>query len=203
MMLNPRRQQIVGAEGMIRLRTNRGRRGMWRAMPLLVFPLLSWLTACDKDLVSLTLPRQMAGTFRTDEAKYQGRFMKLDGDKITFGMGGTGKDRTETVESVSMSPHDKPTDFTVKLKTAEGNPDTILLQFSEVSGELRLKSQPKIVWSRRILPPQTQVAGATPAPGSTPLPPPKVETLTPERIYGDHMTIYKIDCLKPKSCKSY
>jgi hypothetical protein len=32
---------------------------------------------------------------------------------------------------------------------------------------------------------------------------PKVETITRERIYGDHMTIYRIDCIKPNVCKSY
>jgi len=144
--------------------------------------------------------------------------MKLDGDRITFGMGGTAPDRTELVERVKMTPQDHPTDYEVKLKMPDGSPDQIILQFSDqFGGELRLKSQPKIVWSRTVLPGKNQVAGtpaaapapaaaapsAAPAPGSAPLPGPKVQTLTREQIYGEHMTIYKIDCLKPNTCKSY
>lgn len=188
---------------MIRLAAHNERRRAWRSTLLLLLPLLLWLAGCDQG--TLTLPRQMAGTWRTNEAKYQGRFMKLDGDRITFGMGGTAPDKTELVERVSMTPRDHPTDYTVKLKMADGTPDAIVLQFSEQSGgELRLKSQPKIVWSRTIQPVKKQVAEApAPAPESAPLPMPKVETITRERIYGEHMTIYKIDCLKPNVCKSY
>jgi len=191
---------------MSRFSISNGRRSGMRTLALLVSPLLLWLTGCNSDPVVQTLPRQMTGTYRTEEGKYQGRFMKLDGDKITFGLGGAGPDRTEIVQSVTMTPSDKPTDFTVKLKTAEGNPDSIILQFSEQTGELKLKSQPKIIWSRRVVPGRTQVAqtpGTAAAPGTAPLPAPKVGNLTPQQIYGEHMTIYKIDCLKPNACKSY
>lgn len=190
---------------MIRHGANDERGGAWRSTPLLLLPLLLWLAGCDQG--TPTLPRQMAGTWRTSEAKYDGRFMKLDGDRITFGMGGTAPDKTELVERVSMTPRDHPTDYTVKLKMPDGTPDSIVLQFSEqFGGELRLKSQPRIVWSRTIQPVKKQVAEApapASAPASAPLSLPKHETITRERIYGEHMTIYKIDCLKPDACKSF
>ncbi len=149
---------------MIRLRAHNERRRAWRSTLVVLLPMLLWLAGCDQG--TPTLPRQLAGTWRTNEAKYDGRFMKLDGDRITFGMGGTAPDRIESVERVSMTPRDHPTDYTVKLKMPDGKPDSIILQFSEqFGGELRLKSQPKIVWSRTIQPVKKQVAEApTPAP---------------------------------------
>lgn len=189
---------------MIRLAAHNERRRAWQSTLLLLLSLSLWLTGCDQG--TPTLPRQMAGTWRTDEAKYQGRFMKLDGDRITFGMGGTAPDKIELVERVNMTPRDNPTDYTVKLKMPDGSPDSIVLQFSEkFGGELRLKSQPKIVWSRTIQPVKKQVAEApAPAPAApAALGLPKHETITRERIYGEHMTIYKIDCLKPDVCKSF
>jgi hypothetical protein len=194
---------------MIRLAAHNERRRAWRSAFLLLLPLSLWLTACNQSAqTATTLPRQMAGTWRTDEAKYDGRYMKLDGDRITFGMGGTAADRVELVERVSMTPQDNPTDFAVKLKMPDGSADSINLQYSEkFGGELRLKSQPKIVWSRKAQPVKKQVVAETPAPAPAPeqgpLPTSKHETITRERIYGEHMTIYKIDCLKPNTCKSF
>ena len=193
---------------MIRQATPNQRRRAWQST-LLLLPLLLWLAGCDQSVP--TLPRQVTGTWRTSEPKYDGRFMKLDGDRITFGMGGTAPDRTEMVQRVNMTPQDHPTDYEVKLKMPDGSPDSIILQFTDqFGGELRLKSQPKIVWSRTILPAKKQVADApapaaapAAAPGSAPLPGPKVQTITREQIYGEHMTIYRIDCIKPNVCKSY
>jgi hypothetical protein len=188
---------------MIRSAAHNERRRAWRSTLLLVLSLLLWLAGCDQG--SQTLPPQMAGTWRTAEAKYEGRYIKLDGDRMTFGMGGTAADRTELVERVNMTPRDNPTDYTVKLKMSDGTADSIVLQFSEqYGGELRLKSQPKIVWSRKSQPVKKQVAEA-PAPEAEPAPLalPKHETITRERIYGEHMTIYKVDCLKPNTCTSF
>jgi hypothetical protein len=193
---------------MIRRGEHDDQRRAWKPTLLLFLPLLLCLAGCEQG--TPTLPRQMAGTWRTNEAKYDGRFMKLDGDRITFGMGGTAPDKTELVQRVTMTPRENnPTDYTVKLKMPDGSPDSIILQYSEqFGGELRLKSQPKIVWSRTIQPVKKQVADApapaiTPAPASGPLPLPKRETITREQIYGEHMTIYRIDCIKPNVCKSY
>ena len=193
---------------MIRLAAHEERRKARRSTFLLLLPLLLCLAGCDQG--TPTLPRQMAGTWRTNEAKYDGRFMKLDGDRITFGMGGTAPDKVELVERVNMTQKENnPADYTVKLKMADGSPDSIILQYSEqFGGELRLKSQPKIVWSRSIQPVKKQVVEApapatTPAPASGSLPLPKHETITREQIYGEHMTIYRIDCIKPHVCKSY
>ena len=192
---------------MIRLAGHSEGRRAWRSTLLLLLPLLLWLAGCDQAAqTTTTLPRQMAGTWRTDEPKYDGRYMKLDGDRITFGMGGTAADKVELVERVSMTPQDNPTDFTVKLKMPDGTPDSINLQYSEkFGGELRLKSQPKIVWTRKNLPAkkQQQQVAENPAPQPAPLEMPKHETITRERIFGEHMTIYKIDCLKPNTCKSF
>ena len=194
---------------MIRLAAHNKRRRAWRSILLLLLPLLLLcLAGCDQAAqTATTLPRQMAGTWRTDEPKYEGRYMKLDGDRITFGLGGTASDRVEMVEQVTMTPLDNPTDFTVRLKMSDGGTDTIKLQYvDKFGGELHLKSQPKIAWSRKNLPPkkQQQVAEApAPQPATAPLGTPKHETITRERMYGEHMTIYKIDCLKPNTCKSF
>ena len=192
---------------MIRRAAHTERRHAWQLTLLLLLPLLLWLAGCNQAAqTATTLPRQMAGTWRTDEPKYDGRYMKLDGDRITFGLGGTAADRVELVEQVSMTPLDNPTDFAVKLKMPDGTADSVNLQYSEkFGGELRLKSQPKIVWSRKSLPAKKQQVAETPAPQPAPaaLGTPKHETITRERMYGEHMTIYKIDCLKPNTCKSF
>jgi hypothetical protein len=176
----------------------------WVARPTLVLlPLLLLLSACDWRGPQ-TLPGQMVGEWRTDEPRYHGRFVRLESDRITFGLGGLAPDSVEHVERVSASPSDNPTDYTIRLKAGDGTPDSIALQFTLLNGgELRLKSQPKIVWKRKSEParmPPTE----TPQPGASRHESPSREPLLPPaRTYGEHMTIYKIDCVKPKSCRSY
>lgn len=181
------------------------RRTAWLTAIILSLPLLS-LTGCDGS-DQQTLPKQMVGVWKTDDPRYKNRYMNVEVQRITFGMGGTSPDRPEFVDNVKTS-REHPSDYIVKLKMTDGSPDSITLQYAEQNGgELRLKSQPKIVWTRNQLPVK-KVAEATgpepaPTPTSTGLAAPKVQTLTPDRIYGDHVTIYRIDCLKPHTCKSY
>src|ERR1017187_5131159 len=134
---------------------------VWALRPtLLLFPLLLLLTGCDWRGPQ-TLPGQMVGEWRTDEPRYHGRFIKLETDRITFGLGGGAPDKTEHVERVRMAPSDNPRDYTIRLKEGDGTPDSIVLQFTaQNGGELRLKSQPKIIWKRKREPARSQPKGA-------------------------------------------
>jgi hypothetical protein len=170
-----------------------------------------------------TLPFQMVGEWRTAEPRYHGRFLRLETNRITFGLGGVAPDKTEHVERVNMAPSDNSTDYTIRLKAGDGTDDSIVLQFTpQNGGELCLKSQPKVIWKRKSESARTQPS-ATPQhetpPHETPRPEtprpetprpetprpetPRPETPPPNRTYGEHMTIYKIDCIRPKVCRSF
>jgi hypothetical protein len=152
---------------------------------LLLAPLLLSLAGCDWGGTQ-TLPGQMVGEWRTDEPRYHGRFIKLEADRVTFGLGGLGPDKAEHIERIKMTPRDNPTD-----------------QFTpQNGGELRLKSQPTIVWKRKNEPARTPPR-QTPQPETPQQKTPQCETPPPDHVYGEHMTVYKIDCLKPDVCRSY
>ena len=170
--------------------------------PLFLLPLLVLLAGCDWRGTQ-TLPGQRVGEWRTDEPRYHGRFIKLETDRITFGLGGAAPDKTEHVERVRMAPSDNPTDYTIRLKEGDGTPDSIVLQFTaQNGGELRLKSQPKIIWKRKREPARSLPKGAPQAEPSQHGDPQR-GVPAPGQTYGERVTIYKIDCLKPKVCRSY
>jgi hypothetical protein len=165
---------------------------VWVSRPtLILLPLLLLLAGCD-GREPQTLPGKMVGEWRTDEPRYHGRFIRLETDRITFGLGGVAPDTAEHIVRVRMASGDIPTDYAIGLKAGDGTPDSIVLQFTpQNGGELRLKSQPKMVWKRKNEP-------ARMLPNDTAQP----ETPPTDRIYGEHMTVYKIDCVRPKVCRS-
>src|SRR5437016_7882758 len=100
---------------------------------LLLMPLLLLLVGCAwRD--PKTLPGQMVGEWRTDEPRYNGRFLRLEADRITFGLGGVAPDKAEHVERVRMTPRDNPTEYTVHLTSTDGTTDSIALQFTTQNG---------------------------------------------------------------------
>jgi len=175
---------------MIQAQSQSGRGAVSRQM---LFPslLLLILTGCDWRGPQ-TLPEQVLGEWKTDDARYQGRFVKVEADQITFGLGGAAPDELEHIERVHMVPTDNRIDYAIKLKKPNGASDSIALLFTpERGGELRLKNQPKVVWSRRKDPVQPQ-----------PVKSPRPAALPFDVVLGEHKTIYKIDCIRPKVCHS-
>jgi hypothetical protein len=146
-------------------------------LPLLVLAGCSWRQTA-------TVPAQIVGEWRTQEPRYQGRFIRLENRQITFGLGGLAPAYAERIEKVGMVPPQNPTDYVLGLREADGTSDSITLHFSpENGGELRIKNQPGMVWRHPLKsePSKTLPSGA------------RVE----------HKTIYKIDCLLPEHCHSY
>jgi hypothetical protein len=163
----------------------------------LLMLLASCLAGCAGQPLT-ALPPQLVGEWRTAEGRYQGRFMRVETDRITFGMGGAGPDKLERVQNVRVFKADSGQEFRINLVAADGSPDPLVLDFSKANGgELHLKSQPNIVWTTGKLSPHAAPA----APPSTSQPP-QTHALTP-LTGNDHKTIYRIDCLQPNVCKSY
>lgn len=158
---------------------------------LFVSLLLLMLAGCDWR-VPKTLPGQIVGEWKTDDSRYQGRFLRLETDQITFGLGGAAPDELERIESVRMMPSDQPTAYVIQLRKVSGTTDSIALRFTpENGGELRIKSQPKVVWTRKADAGRALPVKSPPA------------TLPLDVLLGQHRTIYKIDCIRPKVCRSY
>lgn len=171
------------------------RRKASRPVLLALLALLT-LTGCEPQQPQ-ALPDQMIGEWRTGEPRFQGRFMKLETGQITFGLGGIAPDRVEHIEKVSAASNKNPFEYTIRLKTVDGATDSIVLQFSpQNGGELRLKSQPKIVWSLKSQPART-LPKVVPGESS------QHAVQPPTIVLGEHRTIYKIDCTRPHVCRSY
>jgi hypothetical protein len=190
--------------------------------------LLLMLAGCSEPPATI-LPAQVLGEWQTDDARYRGRGMKLDSNRVIFGLGGVAADKAELVESVKMTPKDNPTDLLIQLRTADGTPDSLALQYTAANGgELRIKSQAKIVWRRgnaftRAVPstpepskPAPEVTAAPPVPAGPAVQGDRIAPSRPAAPKGrkhpvlvrsdgtqDHQVIYLIDCLHPGDCESY
>jgi hypothetical protein len=90
-------------------------------------------------------------------------------------------------------PADNPTDYVIRLRKVSGTTDSIALRFTpENGGELRIKNQPRVVWTRKKKAGQA-LPVKTPPPATLPL----------DVLFGEHRTIYGVDCIRPKVCRSY
>lgn len=169
------------------------------SLSMLVIPLLIGLAACTSQRLS-TLPAQLSGEWRTADARYQGRSMNVATDHITFGMGGIAPDRLERVEGVQLVNSDKAQEYRITLRTSESSPDTLILEFTQDNGgELHIKSQPGIVWRRNL----KAVSAPTVVGPQTPEAQPEPVILSSPLLMHEHKIIYKVDCVRPKICKSY
>ena len=164
------------------------------SLTLLLIALLASGTGCGGEQLS-AVPPQLVGEWRTADARYQGRSMNLASDRVTFGMGHIAPDRLEHVDSVRTISVENGQEYRITLRTPEATQDTLVLDFSqENGGELHLKSQPRIVWTRV----KATSSAPVPVPQSPELPPTPATS-----VMKEHKVIYKIDCVHSKNCKSY
>jgi hypothetical protein len=118
------------------------------AFTLVLVPLIMSLCACNGKRLS-ALPPQLLGDWTTTDARYHGRSMNLAANQVTFGMGGTGSDRPERVEGVRLITAENNEEYNIALRTPENSSDRLILEFEAGhGGEIHLKSQPRIIWTR-------------------------------------------------------
>src|ERR1035441_4705329 len=86
------RRRSAGRENDMTKSPSQNKRFWASRSTLLLAPLLLSLAGCDWGGTQ-TLPGQMVGEWRTDEPRYHGRFIKLEADRVTFGLGGLGPDK--------------------------------------------------------------------------------------------------------------
>lgn len=166
------------------------RRVSWRKL-LLLIPLLFFM-GCDWGQPQI-LPTEITGVWKTDEPRYRGRFIKLEPDQVTFGLGGIAPDKSEHIEKLKIASIDNAIDYSIRLRAADGTPDSIFLRFTpRDGGELGMKNQPQVIWRRKAT-----VAATSPAQIT------RGETLSHSGLPREHKTIYKIDCIRPQTCRSY
>ncbi|HZR58972.1 MAG TPA: hypothetical protein VFA74_19040 [Terriglobales bacterium] len=165
--------------------------GQSRRKLVLLIPLLFFI-GCDWGKPQI-LPTEITGVWKTDEPRYRGRFIKLDPDQITFGLGGIAPDKSEHIEKLKIASINNAIDYSIRLRAADGTPDSIFLRFTRRDGgELGMKNQPQVIWRRKAA-----VATTSPAQIS------RGDTLSRSGIPREHKTVYKIDCIRPKTCRSY
>lgn len=158
---------------------------------LLLVPLVIMLAGCKAPMVK-TLPAEIVGRWTTGEPQYRSRSMTLEPEQITFGLGGLAPDKVEQVETVRMAQKQGEIEYLINLKAADQTPDSFVVRFRpENGGELRLRNQSKVVWTRANN-------------SSRPVQSMELQTpIVPETRYFEHRTIYKIDCLHVDICHSY
>jgi hypothetical protein len=112
---------------------------------LLLSPVV--LGSCDWN-DSKFIPDNLVGVWRTNDARYRGRSMKLSEDSVVIETG-IGNPNKETVESVKIQPAGDETNYLIKCRTSDGSVDFLSLRFSSRwGGELRLNHQQNVAWRR-------------------------------------------------------
>jgi hypothetical protein len=112
---------------------------------LLLLPIV--LGGCDWN-DSKFIPENLVGVWRTNDARYRGRSMKLSEDSVVIETG-IGNPSKETVESVKIQRAGDETNYLIKCRASDGSEHFLSLRFSSRwGGELRLNHQQNMAWRR-------------------------------------------------------
>jgi hypothetical protein len=96
-------------------------------------------------------PNELVGTWKTSAPKYADRFLKIDTDTITFGIGG-GNVEIYTIKKLKMKKalDERSVLYTIYYDGKEGDEYTFGFYYSpERGGTIRLKHQRQIVWEKQ------------------------------------------------------
>jgi hypothetical protein len=96
-------------------------------------------------------PNELVGLWETSAPKYADRFLKIDTDTITFGIGG-GNIEIYTIKKLKMKEalDERSVLYTIYYDNEEGDEYTFTFYYSpERGGTIRLKHQSQIVWKKQ------------------------------------------------------
>jgi len=102
-------------------------------------------SACEKP--ETTIPQQILGTWSTSDPPYEGRFMRLAVNQVSFGSSDTAPTNHRVV-AVRSDRMDQITCFAIDYLSPDQEIYTLNLKFYRGSDELRLANRQAPVWTR-------------------------------------------------------
>ncbi len=124
------------------------RRPAAAVLSLLVAGILLTLPACDSRSAK-SAPRELVGTWASDDPLYADRTLEIQANRIYFGTGGTEAPEPLTSVRVRWEEAAGHTLYSIEYQSLDGAEFTLPVQFSPSSGELRLANRDKVVWRLR------------------------------------------------------
>ena len=107
--------------------------------------MLSMLLACGT--VQETLPAELLGTWTTEDPSYEGRFMQIFKDQISFGTG-EGQPIPNEIIAVSTEYEDDSAICTIDYQEPGGDEYRLLLRYRFSEDDVRLANRSRVTWTR-------------------------------------------------------
>ena len=96
------------------------------------------------------VPDELIGVWVTDDVRYEGRFLKLEAQKIHFGLGGDQASENPII-NVETTREDGKSIYRIHYLSPEGLEYSQTLYYEPSSGEMRYKNRPSVVWKKVAL----------------------------------------------------
>lgn len=117
---------------------------LYKCLPVLI--LLIFCGACHR---SQSAPSEIAGTWRTDSPRYEGKFLQFDQDFVIVGLGDETLPKVEHIERIAVRRQGPIVTYVIESRDQEGTHYKITVQYSPLNGgELRLSNPRQVVWKR-------------------------------------------------------
>lgn len=104
------------------------------------------LVACATE-EPVPVPDELIGVWVTDDVRYEGRFLKLEAQKIHFGLGGDQASENPII-NVETTLEDGTSIYRIHYLSPEGLEYSQTLYYEPRSGEMRYKNRPSVIWKK-------------------------------------------------------
>lgn len=115
-----------------------------RLLPSLILLLLC--LGCTK---SPKVPAELNGTWRTQDPRYEGKFLQFDESYITTGLGDEQIPKVELITHLEVRHEGPGITCVIDARDQQGNTERITVMYSsQEGGELRLSNPRQVLWKK-------------------------------------------------------
>jgi hypothetical protein len=95
------------------------------------------------------VPAELNGTWRTEDARYQGKFLQFDGKYITTGLGEEQLPKVELITHLEVRHEGPGITCVIDARDQQGNTERLTVMYSpQDGGELRLSNPRQVLWKK-------------------------------------------------------
>jgi hypothetical protein len=119
-------------------------RTLYRLLPSLI--LLTLCLGCTK---TPKVPAELNGTWRTEDARYQGKFLQFDESYITTGLGEDVLPKVELITHLEVRREGPGITCVIDARDQKGDTERLTVMYSSQNGgELRLSNPRQVLWKK-------------------------------------------------------